>query len=270
MKIEIIAEIGWNFMGDIELAHKMISSAAKSGASTCKFQYWNPDNLKPGEWDTDGRREIYNKAKLDDEKIHFLKSICSENNVGFLLSVFSKNDALKMHDMGLSSIKIPSHESYNIDMHDFCMSNFKKVYASLGACSEKELTNLITLYKDFPSESYLNAMHCVSAYPCKNENLNLPRMIYLKKYFNNIGLSDHTGSVFSGATAVGCGATVIEKHFTVDNNLPGRDNKFALDPIKFKIFCEGIREAEQMTEFKGLDNLDVESDIIKNYRGRWG
>ena len=177
MKIEIIAEIGWNFMGDIELAHKMISSAAKSGASTCKFQYWNPDNLKPGEWDTDGRREIYNKAKLDDEKIHFLKSICSENNVGFLLSVFSKNDALKMYDMGLSSIKIPSHESYNIDMHEFCMTNFKKVYASLGACSEKELTNLITLYKDFPSESYLNAMHCVSSYPCKNENLNLPRMI---------------------------------------------------------------------------------------------
>ena len=110
--------------------------------------------------------------------------------------MFSQNDALKMYDMGLSSIKIPSHESYNIDMHEFCMTNFKKVYASLGACSEKELTNLITLYKDFPSESYLNAMHCVSSYPCKNENLNLPRMIYLKKYFNNVGLSDHTGSVF--------------------------------------------------------------------------
>jgi sialic acid synthase SpsE len=270
MKINIIAEIGWNFMGDLTLAKKMISSASQSGADTCKFQYWNPQNLKPGDWDTDGRRQIYEKAKLDDSKINDLKSICSDNNVNFLLSVFSIEDAKKMYELGMDSIKIPSHESYNIDLHKFCISNFKNVYSSLGACSEIELNKLINLYKDNPNKTYVNAMHCVSSYPCKNDNLNLPRLSYLKKNFQSVGLSDHTGSIFSGSVAVGIGATVIEKHFTTDNNLPGRDNKFALDPDNFKTYCNGIREAQQMMQFKGLDSLDVESDIIENYRGRWG
>jgi N,N'-diacetyllegionaminate synthase len=175
-----------------------------------------------------------------------------------------------MYELGIDSIKIPSHESYNLNLHKFCISNFKNVYASLGACSENELNKLITLYKDKPSETYLNAMHCVSSYPCKNDNLNLPRLNHLKKNFQSVGLSDHTGSIFSGSVAVGIGATVIEKHFTIDNNLPGRDNKFALEPDNFKAYCGGIREAEEMMHFKGLDSLDVESDIIKNYRGRWG
>lgn len=270
MKINIIAEIGWNFMGDLTLAKEMVFSASQSGADTCKFQYWNPQNLKPGDWDIDGRRQIYEKAKLNDSKINDLKSICSDNNVNFLLSVFSIEDAKKMYELGMDSIKIPSHESYNIDLHKFCISNFKNVYSSLGACSEKELNKLINLYKDKPNKTYVNAMHCVSSYPCKNDNLNLPRLNYLKKNFQSVGLSDHTGSIFSGSVAVGIGATVIEKHFTTDNNLPGRDNKFALDPDNFKTYCNGIREAQQMMQFKGLDSLDVESDIIENYRGRWG
>ena len=130
MKINIIAEIGWNFMGDLSLAKEMISSASKSGANTCKFQYWNPKNLKPGAWDSDGRRQIYEKAKLDDSKITDLKSICLDNNVNFLLSVFSHDDAKKMHELGMDSIKIPSHESYNINLHQFCISNFKFVSIS--------------------------------------------------------------------------------------------------------------------------------------------
>jgi sialic acid synthase SpsE len=83
MKINIIAEIGWNFMGDLSLADKMISSASKCGADICKFQYWNPQNLKPGDWDSDGRRQIYEKAKLNDSKINDLKSICLDKNVIF-------------------------------------------------------------------------------------------------------------------------------------------------------------------------------------------
>ena len=75
MTVKVVAEIGWNFMGDLDLAEKMISSAAESGANICKFQYWNPENLKEGPWDHDGRRKIYEAAKLDQNKIKILSDM---------------------------------------------------------------------------------------------------------------------------------------------------------------------------------------------------
>ena len=88
-KIKIIAEIGWNHMGDMSLASKMIEAASKSGADICKFQTWSEKNLKEGPWDKDGRREIYKKAELDEQKHIFLKKTCEENNVEFLTSIFN-------------------------------------------------------------------------------------------------------------------------------------------------------------------------------------
>ena len=88
-KIKLIAEIGWNHMGDMELAKNMIISAAKSGADICKFQTWSEKNLKSGPWDNDGRREIYKKAELSEEQHFELKKICEENKVLFLTSVFN-------------------------------------------------------------------------------------------------------------------------------------------------------------------------------------
>ena len=94
MKINLIAEVGWNHMGDIALAEKMIKLAKKSGADYCKFQTWSEKNLKPGPWDTDGRREIYKKAGLTEEKHHLLKKICESEKVNFLTSVFNMKKPL--------------------------------------------------------------------------------------------------------------------------------------------------------------------------------
>ena len=92
MKINLIAEIGWNHMGDMDLAEKMIIAAKKNGADYCKFQTWSEKNLKAGPWDTDGRREIYIKAGLTEEKHNKLKKIFKEKKINFLTSVFNIND----------------------------------------------------------------------------------------------------------------------------------------------------------------------------------
>ena len=84
MKINLIAEVGWNHMGDMTLAKQMIESAAKNGADICKFQTWSESNLIPGVWDSDGRREIYKKAQLSKENHQNLIDICNSNNVEFL------------------------------------------------------------------------------------------------------------------------------------------------------------------------------------------
>ena len=139
MTVEVIAEIGWNFMGNLNLAEKMISGAASSGANICKFQYWDPANLKKGPWDHDGRREIYESGKLDQGKIKALNEMCRASSVEFLVSVFSVADANFIHSQGFTAVKIPSHESYNTELFEFCLQRFQRVFASIGACSENEL-----------------------------------------------------------------------------------------------------------------------------------
>ena len=137
--MEYIAEIGWNFMGDINLAEKMITSASSSGGTIAKFQYWNPNKLKKGPWDVDGRRQIYENAQLSENKIKRLLDICTKNDIEFMVSVFNYEDAKFISKITTEKVKIPSHEVNNIDLISYCLDNFTKVYISLGACSEEEL-----------------------------------------------------------------------------------------------------------------------------------
>ena len=126
--MEFIAEIGWNFMGNMKLAEEMIFSAKNAGATTVKFQYWSPSKLKPGDWDHDGRREIYERAQLTQQKISELQSYTKKAGLEFLISVFNAADAKIMTDLKITEIKIPSHEITNVELHKFCIQNLVKNY----------------------------------------------------------------------------------------------------------------------------------------------
>ncbi len=265
--VEIIAEIGWNHMGENDLASEMISSAKKCGADIVKFQYWNPEFLKPGQWDHDGRREIYNKAALTESKVKELKNISENEGCIFLISVFGTIGAKVIADMGIKNIKIPSHETTNIPLIKFCSNNFDKIYFSAGASTEKEVITANEILKNAEAEYTL--MHCVSSYPCSDQNANIGRINWLKTLNDAVGYSDHTGSTVIPALTVAQGVTSIEKHFTTDKDLPGRDNKFALDPDEFKDMCTNIRAAENAIINHGIDFQEIERDTVENYRGRW-
>ncbi len=268
MKTEVIAEIGWNFMGDMDLAERMVSSAALAGATTVKFQYWNPKKLKPGAWDIDGRREIYNSAALNVEKLSSLISISKINKVNFLCSAFNVEDAMFLATLGVNSIKIPSHETYNTELHKYASTAFERSYVSLGAGKRSEVLDAIDIYNDAGCNWV--AMHCVSSYPLKANRANLGRIDWLKNYADVVGYSDHTESLFIPAASVLKGASVVEKHFTADKNLPGRDNKFALIQSEFKTMVSYIKEAEECLIMRGLGHQSVELDTVTVYRGRWG
>lgn len=267
-EIEIIAEIGWNFLGDMSLAEKMITAAKYAGASIAKFQYWDPKTLKKGPWDTDGRREIYNNAALNKEKILKMDEICSKNDISSLFSAFTIKGAQLLNSIGHKKIKIPSHEIANSELIDYSSKNFKFVYLSTGASSEKEVIMANNILKEGSADYSL--MHCVSSYPCDIETINLPRIKWLKQMHSNVGFSDHTKNLHTPSIALALGAKVIEKHFTSDNNLPGRDNKFALNPKDFKIMCKNLFETSEMLTDFGNSFQESEKDIIENYRGRWG
>jgi N,N'-diacetyllegionaminate synthase len=265
--MKIIAEIGWNHMGDMSLADEMISAASDSGANVVKFQYWNPKYLKPGEWDQDGRREIYNKACLDEKKIQSLIDASSRYNCDFLISAFGTKGAEKINMLGEKSIKIPSHETTNIKLLEYCAENFNEILFSAGACTEGEARKAIDILEKGSAKYTL--MHCVSAYPCGEDRINLKRINWLKTFNTDIGLSDHTLSTVVPALAVTFGVSVIEKHFTIDHDLPGRDNKFALEPKEFSEMVKNIEVAIKSMIDHGIDYQDIESDTVNNYRGRW-
>lgn len=112
-------------------------------------------------------------------------------------------------------------------------------------------------------------MHCVSAYPCNDEIVNLDRINSLKKISKNLGLSDHTHDILSCLFSLSQGITLIEKHFTIDNNLPGRDNKFAVLPHKFLELKKNIDRYKLMTKKNTKTFIIQEKEIRKVYTGRW-
>lgn len=262
----IIAEIGWNHMGNIDRAKKMIISAKESGCEFAKFQVWSVKNLKNGDWDNDGRRQIYESAELSSEELSLLKDFCDEVGIKFLISIFSIKDVEKIESLNLKCIKIPSTEATNKELIEWAFNEkFEKIFISTGCCNKKDLDYLEKVI----DKKRTIIMHCVSAYPCPAENINLPRMNYLKTKFPNVGYSGHFQGTSDAFAAIAIGAKAIEKHFTFDKSLPGRDNKFALSPEEIKAVCEFERDFQLMNKDCGIDFQSIEGDMKKNYVGRW-
>ena len=112
-------------------------------------------------------------------------------------------------------------------------------------------------------------MHCVSSYPCETQNVNLSRIFELKKISSLVGLSDHTKDILSSILSLSMGVTLIEKHFTIDNRLPGRDNKFSILPNDMMKLARTIRIFEQMFKLKKKGFIKPEIEVRKIYTGRW-
>lgn len=264
--MKFIAEIGWNFLGDMSLAKEMIRQASFSGATVAKFQLWDPKNLKAGKWDEDGRRELYEKSKLDINKIKELMDECNKNNIDFLMSVFEKGSLDLLAGINDEWVKIPSHECNNFDLIDSALAQFSEVIVSIGALNESDLREFINKYY---KESNLKLMHCVSSYPLPAHMVNLTKINFLLDNFHTVGYSSHFQGISDAIAATALGATFIEKHFTTDNDLPGRDNKFALLPDQFKSMVSDCLDVKKMMINHGLDLQDCEKDVANNMRGRW-
>lgn len=267
MKYTLIAEIGWNHMGEMDLAKEMIKQASENGASIAKFQTWKVSRLKSGEWDLDGRREIYEKAELSKDDHKFLISCCNEFGIEFMSSVFSIPDAQLLVDLGCNKVKIPSFEVANYELLNFCKINFQTIYVSTGTATEKEIKKLAELFDCFQGD--LIVMHCVSAYPCEADLINLPRISKLNNYFKNVGFSDHTQGILAAVASLKYSPVAIEKHFTVDKNLPGRDNKFAILPEELKDLSNYFELYPKFEKDNGLDYISQESISREQYRGRF-
>lgn len=262
---KIIAEIGWNHMGDIKLAKKMIMEAKKNGADLVKTQIFNTKNLKNGPWDKDGRREIYEKAELNKKKFKKLYDYSKKIKCEFFASAMSVEDAKLIKEINNNIIKIPSMESRNHKLIDYCSKNFKNIIISSGTSTFKEI---LSSCKNIPKKKLI-VLHCVSSYPCKFSDINLPKIELFKKYFKKVGFSDHTLGIKVSVLSLKYKPIYIEKHFTIDKSLPGRDNKFAILPKELRLLKDYIKTSIEVNQFKGKNFLKCEIEARKVYSGRW-
>ena len=180
-------------------------------------------------------------------------------------SVFSLADVELYSEITTKCVKIPSFESRNYPLIKKCMEVFDKVYISVGTTTwdeVKELARVADINKTC-------VMHCVSTYPLDPKNANILKLSELNKLFKWVGYSDHMQGVESAKVALEFGVHAIEKHFTIDNELPGRDNKFAILPIELNDLSKYLKLRRDMMIWKGLDYQESESDSRLNYTGRF-
>lgn len=262
MKTMIIAEAAANHAGNIDIAKKMIKTAAECGADYIKFQSWQSKNLKAG----DPNFERHKMSELSDEDHYTLIDECARNGIKFLTTCFDVKRVDFLSRLGLDTIKVPSTELGSIRMLESLRSRFDHIIVSTGAALPGEIEKAAEVLKS----GRFTLMHCVSIYPTPSEKVNLARMNWLKQFTPSVGFSDHTMGVEAAKLAIAMGANYVEKHFTIDKSLPGKDQTMSATPDVIKEICDYARLAETMTGRADYKIYEEEEIVRKNYIGKWG
>jgi N,N'-diacetyllegionaminate synthase len=259
MRTLIIAEAGVNHNGDIGLAKKLIAVAAAAGADLVKFQTFTAKNLvsasapkaeyqKKTTKSSESQLEMIQKLELSRDDHAVLIEECNAHGIGFFSTAFDfQSFDLLMELDCLEKVKIPSGELTNLPLLRY-MSRFgKPLLISTGMANLGEIEAAIEAVEAAGTPRHLiTVLHCTTEYPTPMEEVNLHAMVAMKKTFGvNTGYSDHTPGIEIPIAAVALGATVIEKHFTLDRNLPGPDHKASLEPHELKAMIDGIRNVER-------------------------
>lgn len=263
-KTLIIAEAGVNHNGKFLIAKKLIKEAKDIGADIIKFQYFKAEkiaikslNFAPYQKNNSKFKNQFAMLKnleLTDKEFILLYKYSKKIGIKFCLSFFDHTDFGLLQKLRVDFIKIPSGEINNLLLLINAASLKKKIIFSTGMSNYKEINFALRILKKRLKEKNITILQCTSSYPAPFRDLNLRVIEKLKKKYRcNIGFSDHSLGIEASVAAVVLGATIIEKHFTLNNNLIGPDHKASLDVKNFKRLVCAIRNIEQsMGTKKGL------------------
>jgi N,N'-diacetyllegionaminate synthase len=259
MKTLVIAEAGVNHNGDMALAKQLIAVAADAGADFVKFQTFIAENIvsqsapkadyQKGTTDPEeSQREMIRKLELTREDHLELIGECRKQGIGFFSTAFDRDSINLLEDIGaLDFVKIPSGELTNLPYLRYLTRHGKSVLLSTGMATLGEIEAAIEAIENAgtPREK-ITVLHCTTEYPTPMDEVNLNAMVNIGNAFGvSVGYSDHTPGIEVPIAAVALGATVIEKHFTLDRSLPGPDHRASLEPDELKAMVSGIRNIEK-------------------------
>lgn len=253
----IIAEVGVNHNSDVGLAFEMIDAAAESGADAVKFQAAIPDlvvtaQAPKSEYQKINRNlqetqlDLIRSLHLPLKEFFKLKERCEKRNVVFFASAFDLVSLDFIEKLGQEFHKVPSGEITNFPYLQKIGEFNKATLLSTGMSNINEIRDALDVLKTSGlEERKITILHCNTQYPTPFDDVNLRVLKTLRDSFGTaVGYSDHTDGFLVAVAAVALGATVIEKHFTLNQNLPGPDQKASLEPSNFRSMVESIRNIE--------------------------
>jgi N,N'-diacetyllegionaminate synthase len=264
-KVIIIAEAGVNHNGSLETAKKLIDAAVDAGVDYVKFQTINADKMvtksakratyqDTNTGDSDSQYEMLKKLELSESNHKELISYCNSKSIKFLSTAFDLESLSFLKSLGLNLAKIPSGEITNLPYLRAMAKLFPEIILSTGMANMNEIKAAFkVLIENGTKQENITILHCNTEYPTPMEDVNLKAMLDIQKQLNiKIGYSDHTLGIEVPIAAVALGAKVIEKHFTLDRNLPGPDHKASLEPGELKAMVTAIRNIEKAILGSGI------------------
>lgn len=256
MSITIIAEAGVNHNGSMELAKKMVEKAKEAGANYIKFQTFQPEKLvskyadkaeyqKKTTGNGESQLEMLKKLALTQEDFCELKDYCEQVGIGFISTPFDLESIDFLESLDVDFWKIPSGEITNLPYLIKIAKTGRPIVMSTGMCQMEEIEDALTWLKN-SGAGEITLLHCNTQYPTPMEDVNLYAMQSLKRQFRlSVGYSDHTQGIEVPIAAAALGATVIEKHFTLDQTMEGPDHRASLEPEELAAMVRSIRNIEK-------------------------
>jgi N,N'-diacetyllegionaminate synthase len=258
MSVLVIAEAGVNHNGNLDLAKSLIDAAAEAGADFVKFQTFKAKSLvtntaPKAEYQVknagadESQFEMIRSLELSEQMHEQLWDYCAKKNIGFLSTGFDISSIDYLKSLGIDLFKVPSGELTNLPFLRHIGALNKDVILSTGMACLGEIEQAIdAVEKAGTPRDKITVLHCTTEYPAPMEDVNLRAMHNIGAALGvRVGYSDHTPGIEVPIAAVALGATVIEKHFTLDRSLPGPDHRASLEPDELKAMVAGIRNIER-------------------------
>ena len=275
-KVIIIAEAGVNHNADINMAKQLIDAAAESGADYVKFQTAIP-HLVVTKKGTMADYQIQNIAKKESQlemtkKIHlplsdfeYLAKYAQEKKIKFASTPFDLLSVDFLNKLNMDFFKVPSGEITNYPYLVKIAKIGIPIILSTGMATIAEIKDAVKVLTDHGvSKDKITILHCNTEYPTPMEDVNLKAMLHIQRELEvSVGYSDHTLGIEVPIAAVALGATVIEKHFTLDKTLPGPDHKASLEPDELKAMVTAIRNIEKAMGGSGLKEVSASEEKNK-------
>ena len=258
MSVFIIAEAGVNHNGDLSLARQMVHVAAKAGANAVKFQTFVTEQLvtrhakKAPYQDAEvggetGQYEMLKPLELDADAFMVLIEECRKAGILFLSTAYDAVSVELLHSLRVEPWKIPSGEITNLPYLRRIGGFGQDIILSTGISNLGEIEAALGVLESAGTlRSRITLLHCTSEYPAPFDEVNLFAMPAMREAFRvSVGYSDHTRGIHVAIAAAALGATVVEKHFTLDRTLPGPDHKASLEPQELAALVAAIRDVEK-------------------------
>ena len=268
----VIAEIGANHNGDMNIAKKLVDSAKSCGADAVKFQSWTPKSLISKEeyarnqsYDDgdDGKKhfgslkEMVDKYYLTEDQHYEIAKYCKEAEIDFCSTPFSIDEVDLLQKLDIPFYKVASMDINNYQLLEYIAKKQKPIILSTGMSTLGEIDNAIKIIEK-EGNNQIVILHCIAIYPPKIKDINLNNITMLQKAFDYpIGFSDHSKGISIPLASIALGSCLIEKHFTLDKDMPGWDHAISANP---KELMEIVKESKNVHKSLGSFNRIVSAD----------